>query len=162
MRVRAIGVVIGVALFGVLAPLALGAAGSHQGKTSFKATGWRVWVPNASGLAVPRKAKLNSTYKLCSMSALNELEFDYSYKNAVTHGSLYTLILSGPSGAPVKLRFATEKSTGRAVEGWSNGALPPITANPSDPGKYTVEIRKGSKTLTRGSITLAATNTTCS
>ncbi len=138
------------------APLAL-AASAHG--VHFQALHWRVWVPDSTGYARPHTVKLGGRYTLCNMTQLNELEIDYSVKNAATHGHPYTMIISGPGGAAQKVRFAAAHSRGKAQEGWGNGALPPMAANPSDAGMYTVKVRQGSKTLMHASITLVTSNT---
>ncbi len=151
----ATGVLAVVALSVIAAPLAVGAS---PPKPRFKAQGWKVFVLDSTDYPAPHKVKVGRTYTMCNMDRLNTLEIDYSYRNAATHGSPYTLTISGPGGSE-KARFGTPKRQGVAHSAWGSGALPPESTTPTEAGKYTVTIRQGSKKLMRASITLSSTNT---
>ena len=154
----AAGLVAALTLAGATAaPLAL-AASKHP--VRFKALYWRVWTADSTGYASPHKAKLGSRYVVCSMDRVNELEFDYSDAHAVTRGTPYTFVLSGPGGASVKLPFAARYANGKSLEGWSANGLPPFTSSGvPNAGVYRIIIRAHGKTLARASITLASSNT---
>ncbi len=139
----------------------VGATGALASGPTFKAVHWRVFVADSSVLGSPatasiQKVKPGGSLTLCNMDRMSELEIDYSYKN--TAGDHFTLTISGPGGTSPKAPFGTKQSNGKAVSGYSFNALPG-GSSPALAGKYSAQIRHGSKTLMRTTITLASSNT---
>jgi hypothetical protein len=151
--IAALAVVLGLL---TAAPVAFADAAHRAAAPTFKATRWRVWVADSTGYAQPHKAALGSTYTLCNMDRLAELEIDYGYKNA--GGRHFTLMISGPGGPSEKTSITEKHAHGTAVFGWSSGALPG-GQQPAETGSYVAAIRKGGKALMHATIKLASSNT---
>jgi hypothetical protein len=160
MRRTFTGVLGTIALSSAVALLAASplAQGASMPKPHFKAAYWTVAVVDSTGYAAPHRVKPGHRYTLCNMDRLSYLQIAYSYRNTVTHGHPYTLVIAGPGGSE-RVRFGTTKGKSMGYSDWGAGALPPMFTTPTEAGRYTVTIRQGARTLMRAAITLASDNT---